>query len=143
MLEFHYDLGAGPVDFYALVYRPPSFESRQWMDNLAELVEEETQDSKIGSFGGYDPDPGAAYCYYAYNGDGELPSDAGVGELFYYYVNIRDMIYQDANPEGGTWDWSRSQPYSFCIEEAAPGCLDPCTDYGGSDGGVNCGAPVN
>ncbi len=140
MLEFHYDFGFGPVDYYVQVYRNGSL----WMDNLAGTKDVAADSSDNGIFGRKDEEKEVHYCYYAYNGDGEV-SDAGVPEepFFYYYVNIRDMIYRDINPEGGTWDWSRSQQYSFCIEEVAPGCLSPCVDYGDGDGGVDCGSPVN
>ncbi len=139
MLEFHYDFSvAGPVDFYAQVYRPTYSMSNSWMDNLTDTVDVAADQAKSGSFGGY---PSATYCYYAYNGDGEL-SDAGPVDPYYYYINIRDMIYRDANPEGGTWDWDREQPYRFCIEMDTLGCELPCTDYDDGEG-VNCGFPVD
>jgi hypothetical protein len=132
MLRFYYSFDGGAVDFYAQIYRNGS----SWMDNLTDTVDMLNQPATGLLYFG---DP--AYCYYAYNGDGAPIVDGGVGDTFYYYVNIRDMIYRDSNPEGGTWDWDRLQQYSFCIEEVAQGCLDPCVDYGDGDGGVDCGSP--
>jgi hypothetical protein len=132
MLRFHYDFDAGPVDFYAQIYRNGS----SWMDNLTDTVDLVNQPATGPLYFG---DP--SHCYYAYNGDGTLLPDGGVGASFYYYINIRDMIYRDTNPEGGTWDWSSAQPYRFCIEEVAQGCLDPCVDYDEDPVGVDCGTP--
>ena len=123
MVRVLYDIGAGPVDTYVRVFQGGS----AWYDNITSVKERSSQSAISGSFGGLS---GNDSCFYAYN--------QHTGDPFWYYLSIRDTIFvSQSNPEDGTWDWSTSQPYRFCVEKVAAGCQAPC-EYVEGDG---CNSP--
>jgi len=121
MVEIHYDLDGGPVDFYMRVLAGTS----GWFDNITSTVDLANQSDQSGVFGGLAAND---ECFYAYQGHGD-----------WYRIPIRDTIFQQSDPEGGTWDYSAGQAYGICVELTANGCTEPpCELYKNG-----CGQPGN
>ncbi len=117
MLRVLYDFGEGPVDFYMQVYQGESL----WYDTLVDTFEQSNHAATSDVFGGLTADD---KCFYGFSGH------QGGDNPFFYYLVVRDTIYvSEGQEENGTWDFSSEQPYRFCIEKIADGCLEPCIQH--------------
>ena len=118
LLQVHYQIDEGPTDVLMAVH----VGGYMWYDTIVPVSDTGAQSIKNGTFGDDE-------CFYAYHDHSS------------YYFSVRDTIYLESGGEAnnGTWDWSREQPYRFCIAKYYEGCSEPCHDWGEDNGG--CGPP--
>ncbi len=115
MMAVHLDLGGGRVDFLPITTR----DGTPWVEFTTPSDTGGNNPEINNVYGGL---TGSDECFFAHNMHGE------------YNFVVRDTTWiSEENPNGGTWDADKNQPYRFCIEKIADGCsVPPCTtdDYG-------------